>query len=350
MKRNTEIDLLKFLLSLCVLGVHGHLSGFSIQFVPAGHLAVDFFFMVSAFYTVHKVKSNENAINLLPKHFCSRLKRLYVPFFLSVVFATILYCVTVKPTFIQFRDYFVMFNVYEFLPLQIFGFPASAVTGVQWFVTTLIVADTLLFACAAKFKEKFTKVFAPLIAVFLYGIVYLNTFNLINPGIRIINNLFFSGMLRGIADMFMGCVVYEAVARYKDYKLRISGGIVINLLKYSLLTLMAFCMFNATYTYDFQFIILVIPFLILVFAFPLNFTRVTSYLAKISTTLFMVHKPTGDAINKLYPQLPENTRAILYFVISIVIAYIIHLLAELILKLKLGTKIRNLLLAKKVSE
>lgn len=278
----------------------------------------------------------DNAIFL---NFAKRIKGFYPFFLVSCIYSFILFeiiknleqPVTLYTVFVD-----AVYNVFEFIPLQVEVLPSLYTTDVQWFVSALFVVTPILYALVYKFKENFTLVFAPLGAAFMFGFMWVHTGSLEVTGALL--NGWFDGLPRAIGDMFLAGTIYSLSQMLSQVSLTRCGYYMMRCVRALLLFSIGIFLFMEPQTSprysDFVFIPVVFGYLTLLLAFP-EHNRVFTMplfreLGKISTVLFMVHARTGVLINKLWPRGNIGVRIICYYVISILVALLLYHLVDFI--------------------
>ena len=75
-----------------------------------------------------------------------------------------------------------------------------------------------LFPIVFRLKSTFSKIISPLIAIFVYGYLSLSVGNLATIA-PIKGGVVYTGLLRGIAGISLGCSCFEIAKYLREYKL-----------------------------------------------------------------------------------------------------------------------------------
>lgn len=217
--RNSSIDLLKLLFAITVVLFHfGGRQG--VNMVTGGYLVVEGFFMITGYFMMNSAsKARENDIARDTLRFISRK---YSSIFLPLLFSvTAIY----KNYALKELPFEIIYMLSEILPLQITGMHTLASTGVSWYLSAMLLALLILYPIARTAGKKFSKIICPILVFVIYGSLCLK-FKQLN----IITDLYYelpirAGLLRGIAGICTGCMIYECVKATEKHKLTRLGEI-----------------------------------------------------------------------------------------------------------------------------
>lgn len=103
-------------------------------------------------------------------------------------------------------------STYELLFLNMFGFKKGLYSNdVAWFFSALLIVTFVLGPLIAKYKSNFSLYFAPLIALFSYGMLSLNYDYLHDPMQTIPNTFLLKGLIRAFAGICIGSFLYGVI-------------------------------------------------------------------------------------------------------------------------------------------
>ena len=135
----------------------------------------------------------------------SRIKGIALPYYISWILAFI----AIHLPFV-FKDFVYDFtnSLYELLFIDMAGFKVGYyVNETAWYVSALFM-NILIFAPIVEYVEKkYFERIAPAVAIFLYGILALNTSNLYGPHM-IMFSFIYKGMIRCAAGLNAGFAIY----------------------------------------------------------------------------------------------------------------------------------------------
>lgn len=337
-KRISAIDWIKFVLAGFILCLH--YGGLCVPWTWGGtkilcgaNLAVEGFFLISGFLFMQSLEKYEKtgAYPACPKVVFHRYLGIFYWLLPAVILDTVLVATGVE----QLSLFETLKNVpkllFELVPLQMAGFSAWYVTGVSWYISALLLAVLFFYPLARRNPRAFAREFCPIAAVVLYGLLFRLNGKIGNPGGWLFD-VVHKGLVRGLADMALGCFLYECIRATKDE--------IVTGFRRALYTIAAtvsafLCVVIMVFTYDsiydFVFLPLAFAFLYLaigqktVFALFLNHEW-TRHIGTFSTAVFLVHYPLARYFAIWYP--PDRA----YFV-----TYLLDVLAAAIIVFFAGT-------------
>ena len=210
-RRNSSIDLLKFLLSISIVMLHfGQNSG--LELIPSAYLAVECFFMISGYFMMNSVSKAQGTD--IGKDTLKFIGRKYSSFFLTLLFSALLaFSVTMfdsnLPSKTILRNFFGLIT--EIVPLQVTGIFNVAATGVAWYLSAMMLSMLVLYPLARLAGTKFTRVICPLFIAFIYGVVYAEYGHIDVIMDPMPGTPLYVGFFRGIAGICAGCMLYDCV-------------------------------------------------------------------------------------------------------------------------------------------
>ena len=216
--RNSSIDLLKFYFAVIIVLFHFG-QDWNIKLFPLGYLSVEFFFMISGYFmmnSVHKAK-NENIGADTLKFIVHKFSSFSLPLFFSALIAFISMSLINSYTLYEFITR-PIYLLGEFLPLQITGLRTVPITRVSWYLSSMMISLFILYPLARKASTVFTRVICPVSVFLIYGALCYKY-----GRIDVITELFYgtpihAGLLRGIAGICMGCMIFDCVKSSEHHK------------------------------------------------------------------------------------------------------------------------------------
>lgn len=220
--RNGTIDFLKFLFALMTVAYHGTIFYGDVtekRFFLSGYIAVEFYFLVSGYTLAARAAKDQNPsiFNSNLEMIQSKILRIFPYIFASCLVANIFYLSDAVSLRALSNNLY--FSVSDILGLQMLGFPTFPATGVAWYLSALFFVSFLIYPILRKNREMFTKYIAPVSALLLLGLIEklaatgTDGAGLAGPGEWWA--VAHKGLLRGYADISLGCVAYE-LKRYFD--------------------------------------------------------------------------------------------------------------------------------------
>lgn len=227
-RRSRGIEIYRFLFSIVIM-LHHIGWQFSFNLFSAGYLAVDLFFIVSGYFMAAHFEqkqlsaprgggsySGEEAL----RYAASRWKRMFLHHTWSFCVAAIVAVVVLKER--SWRQ-IAFDNWPEFLMLEETGIGnVSVLNGVGWYCSALILSSFCAYYLLNRNKKTYLCVITPISCVLAFSYFY-NTYGNLN---RYLQNplLICDGVIRGFAEVSIGCACYYVVRRIKNSRFVVSKG------------------------------------------------------------------------------------------------------------------------------
>jgi len=210
MKRNGYIDIIKFIFAIIIAEFH-----LSTGLFPGGRVAVDGFFMISAFLMMKYIErqGDNGEIGTSTVTFIMRkYKGLALILALSSITAFILIAITqdYSAETVGLRLPFILFDIF---PLNTAGFQGTYVVGISWYLSSMFIALAILFPLIKRFHTGFTLTVCPLLAFLGYGLISARYGSLAVGVTYLENSIIHTGVLRALAGSSAGCLLYEISRR-----------------------------------------------------------------------------------------------------------------------------------------
>ena len=203
MKRNSSVDIIKFVFSIIIILYH---FGFAIW---GGYIVVEGFFMITGFLMMSSMTKATDVEEVLPDSTARFVLRKYSSIFFPLLFSALIgffayeYPVEYLPRLL-----------FEVFPMQMAGLDGLWVTGVSWYLSAMLLSVAILHLAAKKNPEQFGYSVAPILCVLSYGLLCLQIGHLDVSDTWIFDFLN-AGILRAVAGMSAGFVLFLLVKRSK---------------------------------------------------------------------------------------------------------------------------------------
>lgn len=214
-QRNGTIDFMRFVFAIGIVLGHAEVI---YDIVPNGWIGVEFFFLVTGWLMASKAARTDDKLSFsLVKRF---IKRKILAFYPEAIIALLLGGMTYVlffPQNIIMQVKFMCHVMLDALMLQIIIAHASLPGGVMWYLSAMIFGAAVIFPLLIKYPHKYLKYFF-FISISLYifiGAMYGTISRVWEP---IYGQFGHIGLLRGIADMMLGCVAYKMSFFLRDMK------------------------------------------------------------------------------------------------------------------------------------
>ncbi|MBR1762618.1 MAG: acyltransferase [Eubacterium sp.] len=228
MKRNGNIEIMRFV--FCWIIIFFHINDKLLEkvnmplsfltFSQNGRIGVEFFFIISGFFLAKSAQSSE----------CKSLSSSTYQFMKKKLFGILPYHI---PAFIfTFVIYFVsrtftiregilksLGTVSNFLLIQEAGFKTTKIMGIEWYISSMLIAMMILFPLCVKYKENFKRIVCPVISLLLLGYLSHETKKLGGTSDFVFGGIIAKTIVRAFAEMGIGIFVYELIGKLKKKSL-----------------------------------------------------------------------------------------------------------------------------------
>lgn len=347
-KRNGKIELLRFIFCILILFFHCDVDMFEVSknfnhgfsFFRHGYVGVEFFFIVTGYLMVKSSLSKrrvntpigKDTVNFLAGK-VTAIMPAHIPAFL-VTFIVI--CFDEKLT-----GSGILKRLLDALPNFFFvsrtGLPYKDVIGVEWYISTMMVALLILYPLLKRFKKTFTMVIAPIISIFIIGYIchkYDDAFS----GVKAWDVFCTKSTLRAIAIISLGAFCYSFAERIKQWKLKKSDIVFLTVLEavcYILIFYYAVSQLGLKYDGIFAFI--------MALAVSLSFSEVTLtsklfnnnlcyYLGKLSLPIYLCQDMFRKIVNHNYSDLRGLYKVIMFVGLTVIAGIILELISRPVTK------------------
>lgn len=222
-ERNGNIEVLRFVFCVSVVLFHGHF-GFN-----GGYLAVEFFFMITGYFLAkklgaEKVEHSEEkllyTLNTSWKDIWHRIKNILPALLISSIIGTIINILGQNWSLVDLMGH-VFLLPYDLLLWQCYGFLVPSATGIVWYLSAMIFALWLLYPIIRKKYDIYVKYIAPILTWVIVGFL-LNTYGKLEVPNEYAFGFLNTGILRAIAMISFGTVIYEISERITKFNLSIA--------------------------------------------------------------------------------------------------------------------------------
>lgn len=204
-KRNSLLELFRFLFCMSVLGIHLFTEA-KLNYFRAGYLGVEFFFILSGYFVGAYYGKYQKGWNIAKRlktvadYALSRLKRLYPLYFLALI-VMLFVRIVIKENTIYETIHVIKKCYAEFFLLQWTPLGNEVLISSGWFVPAVFFGGILFVLLLALFQKPAGFFAAPIISFLIYRYYFL----LIGK-IDVISSYY--GVLRGVAGIGLGVFVY----------------------------------------------------------------------------------------------------------------------------------------------
>lgn len=217
-KKNSSIELLRFLFCIMIMIFHGKLTFYQGDakwvLFQQGAIGVEFFFVLSGMMMmqhINKCGTNERDIIKIGNETVHYMKKKYCNIFpVHLCIFIILFFETIVLNGYTFKKALttLLYALPELFLVQMSGVQYVRLNINDWYLSALFIASFLLYPIMRRFGDFFAKVIAPIVSMIILGMLFQTTGSLTPTDAWI--GCFFKGTWRAIAELCLGAVVYRA--------------------------------------------------------------------------------------------------------------------------------------------
>ena len=221
MKRDSYLDIIKFLFAIMILFFHA-----GNEIFPGGRIAVEGYFMISGYFmmiSIAKAAGKEDSLGVSTvkflRHKYVTLAQYLIPAVLIAVCAFVAAGIT--PLSEAVRNAPLL--LFEIIPMNAFGFEGYYVVGISWYLSSMLFALAVLYPLCRRFGQDFVLIVGIPVVLLIYGYLYIVIGSMAVPGWLMEPIPVPTRLLRGLAGCLAGCILYEAVKWLREYRLSSMG-------------------------------------------------------------------------------------------------------------------------------
>lgn len=322
---NVKIEYLRFIFSILIVFFHANAFWKGTAF-KGGYLGVEFFFILTGYLFAKNIdKYSKCDFDTLGsetiKYLKSKIKGFFLPFITSFVFASFITHLYIY----KFSISNLLQSIFQLLLVYYAGFRTFGVVGGTWYLSAMLLALFILYPLARSNKNIFFCIVAPLLTIFIFGILSHYEGHLGAPNHWI--GIFYKGFLAAIACISLGCINYY-----------VSKNLAINNKYKILLTIVEYTGYIVTILYayrsgyknlDFVFVFILSISLVLTFKNNSIIDKIFDnrkviksglFLGKFSLYIYLNHHLLVYILRKV--NWPFNLKFLFLIIVTIIISYI----------------------------
>lgn len=313
-KKNTFLELLRFVFCMIIFFHH---SGFLVSegeaypFKAAGFYAVEFFFILTGAFSVKHIRELKNSqrrvgdkskfddgiMKYSLNYTISKLKRIF-PYALCGIIMSYGWYFLEADYSKSLKD--IVFGSWNILYEALF-LPMTGIMNVDlnvylnsplWYLSVILIALPVIIYLAVRFEDVFDNYLCIFLPLLLHGYL-INIYGSVGS-FGTYNGIFYTGVIRGFADILLGCFAYKLSGiikeKIKDKNIYLT---VFELVSY----VFVIYTFNTSvdgYTYEFAILLLAVA--ISISLSEKTYTslldgKVFNHLGKLSVPIYCIHWP-----------------------------------------------------------
>lgn len=336
-EKNLDIELMRFIMTLCVAVLHFSEDYGFVGIFNGGYLGVDFFFVIGGFYLAnHYVREKDNS-SFLPmkkatnfvKH---RVKKIYYPYIFSLIIMIIFLLKDNNWSLLWLKNY--LYDVkWQFIFLHYLGAGVPFTMRSIWYLSVYIfLLYTVYFFLA--YNEDFFVGVSPILSVLSLIYIYVNYGTLSMQGTY---NIWISGgVLRGFAEMCLGVYIFYTIdEKNLESTFHNKSGNVIYWAKYILAIYIIYLMQKYGFdSNDFWILFLIIVYIRLSYVRHDEFIKskyiknVITWLGNISLWIYLLHLVVSKVLCDVCAGIDYKIMLIIYLVLIVIVSSVAFLIEK----------------------
>lgn len=336
-KRNGYIDVIKFIFAILILEFHMGTGLF-----PGGRIAVEGFFMISAYLMMKNIEKNrfpEDSLGVSTARFTANKYMSLFPYLLpAVLISFALYCVIKERTVETILSRLPLL-IYEIIPLRAIRFEGEYVLGISWYISAMFIALGVLYPLCKKFKTTMTLIICPIMSAMIYGLLS-NTYEHLAVHTDYIDGLPINvGILRAFAGSGLGIFLYEICKPVSVKKVNVGGRIFFTIVEITSFIYYLYTMHTHPKSiYDYTLVLATMIFLFtglsgVSFSSVIFNSKWSKPLGTASTLIVLNHYALIDFFTKQFGKNALKTDRVWTFLALCVASWIISWIASKIIQL-----------------
>ena len=349
MKRNGTIEFFRFVFSILILMLHYSKDSVwnhaRLNF-RGGAIGVEFFFLVSGWLfakSLDRIKETDQVGGETLRFMRRKIGGLYPEFIFAWIHSFVIIHILKHSFDVSTMVREVLECSGELLLIRTVGLGTNSYVRGSWYLSAMFLAMLILFPIAIRNKDRFFYVICPLTSIFLFGILFTQ-FGKIRSFQGMFLGVFNSGLMRGIAEISLGCICYKLSMKLASLKL---GTRLRTLLGIVEISCYLFAVLFGAYLVghmesrgsELDFPVLMMLAIAVAISFSgqpiwsgLFNNPVSYFLGKLSFPLYLGHGIIVKILNLLLTDLEGMARLSMFFILCVVNAGLIILWARLLRK------------------
>lgn len=350
-RRNSEIDFFRIVFAFAIVIYHGNnlVRGKAVDFhlpFSGGYLAVEFFFMLTGYFCVQKVRRNPDAgaVDAL-RWTWEKYKRFAI---YTIPFAIMSYPAWVIVFTSGFAESVnvIKFGILDILLLYSSGLRENEFLNPLWYLSSVLIVSPIFYMAVLKRKDTFLYTVSPMLTLLIYG-WHSVTFGYVGDSSW--TGIIFSELLRAWAGMSLGGLVWCGACRLKKVSFSKAGTRLLSIVELVSLALgLTIMYFEGQNRCDFICIGFLAVFVSIVMSEKASihtlFSPIFSKCAEFTLALYVGHIIMFRPALLLAPNAGFYMQLLLYVVLAIIYTLFLMLIARLIRKIDITGKIKKLVL------
>ncbi len=354
--KNGKIEILRFAFSVVIMFFHIGVSvlgrTFTFEdkytFFNSGYFGVEFFFVLSGFLMASFIYKQQYEPHNLGRETCAfvskKILKILPLHLIAFCLAFIVICQANQYNFEE-ASYRFLDGLPNLLLIMRSGLPGEDVLTPEWYLCQMFLAMMLLYPLCRKYYKTFSKVVAPLVAVFVIGYLIQTTGSLLDSTYWL--GSVSKSFARAVAELCAGVFVFEVCRYIKNLNFKKFDKLFLSVVEVVCwLAVFAFTFVIIDDAYAGHFLIL------LCIALCLSFSGVTygagcfnnkisSFLGSLSLPMYLLHPVAQKIVEVYFIEYSEVERITIFVVLTFVLCLLVKPF-EIMLEKAIFKKIKQL--------
>ncbi len=313
-EKNGKIEFLRLVFCICVVCFHYYKyvlggadmdeGGLHLSFFPNGAIAVEFFFIVSGFLmgkSIYKSIQKKGSLSndrLLSKDYVRFMgKKILAIFPYHIVgFIIVLALKSMEDidhwTVIVKR---IVNSIPCFFLLDMSGVKFANPNLVEWYISAMLISMAIIYPIARKCYYRFTRYWAPIIAILFLGSMVIQTKNIVGDVHEVMFGSIYKGLIKAFAEICLGLFAFELCRFIDTFELRKSSKLfltMVEILMFIITIIFTMMTFGNNYWIDCLFavfVLIVLSFSSLTYGSRIFNNKFFYYLGSLSLPIYLCH-------------------------------------------------------------
>lgn len=232
---NYFIDFVKFIFSIIIVFYHTWVFsyGYGYGLFNYGYLAVGFYFIVTGYLMMQSLEKEKNSKEKIGIRTIRFIRKKIGNIFPYILFSFIVGSIIIYAEDCLNLSFWLKNNMLaEISQIGILGFKFS-INGATWYISAMLVALSILYPLAVKFKDNYNTLVAPLLLIFFLWLV--NSFGIKIDSPTEINFIGFNGLYKAFIFLILGNMSYFVTKKFKTLNFNKTGKVVLTIIEAALL-------------------------------------------------------------------------------------------------------------------
>lgn len=344
--RNGKVEFYRFLFCVFVLLFHcgkyfyGSMSfthGVHPSFFGHAAVGVEFFFILSGFLMQKSVMKKSPEEQMTSGEYLQFMRHKYMGVFPmhAIAFVITVVCYLLKKGLNAEKTIVYLLGALPNLFLvEMTGLRINEPNHIEWYISCMLLAMAILYPLCRKYRDRFSRMIAPLLALFLYGYMIYTSGSV--TGVTAWVGICYKSFLRAVAGIALGTTAYDVAVFLSTKKFSVKERVWLSVAEWSLLALgVVFSILTLPMTYEAFMPVCFVLLLALTFSGCTYGTKAFNnkffyHLGSISLPIYLGQMAAIYLVKALFADFSKTQQVWLAVGFTVVSAYTIYFVHRLI--------------------